>query len=315
MEVVSGEGNTTAPSALVVEGGAMRGIFAAGVLDAFLAENFMDFDFTVGVSAGSTNLIGYLAGDYGRNHTVITGHACRPEFINWRRFLRGGHLCDVGWLWHQSYRDVALNFERYLSQGIPLWVGTTAIETGTPRYYRIDADNLHDVFTASCSIPVAYRTFPEVDGLPMTDGGIADSIPVEWAYEQGARDITVVLSRPQGFRKQPSRFPALMRPLFREHPALYQAVVSRAARYNATLDFIESPPDGCRVRVVAPPEDFPVGRLTTDAEKLETGYQQGVRAARRYLGVPLGSQADASPDTPDLPAGGVSRPEERPAAR
>lgn len=270
-------------SALVVEGGAMRGIFAAGVLDTFLAHDFRPFDFTVGVSAGATNLIGYLAGDYGRNYRVITDHACRPEFINWTRFLRGGHLCDVHWLWHQSFSDVWLNMDRYLEQQVPLWVGTTLVRSGEPRYYCIDERNLHDVFTASCSLPLAYRAFPKVEGEPMTDGGMADSIPVRWAYEQGAREITVILSKPLGFRKKPARFPALMRPLFREQPALYDVILKRAAQYNSTLEFLTSPPEDCSVHIIAPPANFPVSRLTTQPAKLELGYKQGMRAGQAYI--------------------------------
>lgn len=280
---MDGSSQRRSSSALVVEGGAMRGIFAAGVLDAFLANEHMPYAFTVGVSAGSTNLIGYLAGDYGRNYRVITDHARRPEFISWRRFLRGGHLCDVRWLWRQSYQDIWLNLERYQRQNIPLWVATTAIRSGEPRYYRINGDNLHDVFTASCSIPLAYRDYPEVDGEPMTDGGIVDSIPVQWAYEQGARDITVILSRPHGFRKRPARFTGLLRPLLGQHPGLYEAVRRRAVRYNNTLDFIDSPPAGCRIRIIAPPPDFPVSRLTTRLEKLERGYRQGITAGKVFL--------------------------------
>ncbi|BES70354.1 patatin family protein [Marinobacter nanhaiticus D15-8W] len=261
----------------------MRGIFAAGVLDAFMAQDYNPFDFTVGVSAGATNLVGYLAGDYGRSYRVITDHACRPDFINWKRFLRGGHLCDVHWLWHQSFNDVRLNFDRYLQQQVPLWVGTTLVRSGEPRYYRIDERNLHDVFTASCSLPVAYRAFPEVEGEPMTDGGMADSIPVKWAYEQGARDITVVLSKPLGFRKKPARFPALMRPLFRQQPALYDVILKRAEDYNRTLDFMTSPPDDCRVNIIAPPPGFPVSRLTTQITKLDQGYRQGISAGNTHL--------------------------------
>ena len=83
--------DTATSNALVVEGGAMRGIFAAGVLDAFLEKRHQPFTEAWGVSAGSTNLIGYLCGHHGRNHRVITDHACRPEFINWGRFFQGGH--------------------------------------------------------------------------------------------------------------------------------------------------------------------------------------------------------------------------------
>lgn len=270
--------------ALVVEGGAMRGIFAAGVLDAFMEQGHRDFDFAVGVSAGSTNLIGYLAGDQGRSGHIITDHACRPDFINWRRFLAGGHLCDVHWLWHQSLQDVPLTVERLWDGGMTLWVVTTSAEDGSPRYHRATPENLNALVTATCAIPLAFRGYPQVDGEPMTDGGLADAIPVQWAYQQGARDITVVLSRPQGYRKNVSRMHGLLRPLMKERPALFQAMQIRAKNYNAALDFIENPPEDCRVTVVAPPADFPVSRLTTNPVKLEQGYWQGHQAAMAALG-------------------------------
>lgn len=270
--------------ALVVEGGAMRGIFAAGVLDAFLENSHHRFDFAVGVSAGSTNLIGYLAGDHGRSRRIITDHACRPDFINWQRFMAGGHLCDVHWLWHQSRLEVPLSLEKHWQSKVPLWVVTTSVEDGAPRYFETRPDNLDDVMTASCSIPFAYRDFPTVAGHPMTDGGLADSIPVRWAYEQGAREITVVLSRPQGFRKRPSALTPLLKPWVRDMPALYEAMANRTDAYNQALDFIDNPPEGCQLNVIAPPAHFPVNRLTTNVEKLEQGYQQGHWAGLQSLG-------------------------------
>lgn len=261
----------------------MRGIFAAGVLDAFLAHHYQPFSSAWGVSAGSTNLIGYLCGHYGRNRQVITDHACRPDFINWKRFLRGGHLCDVHWLWHQSYRDIPLRLERYLEGSTELWVATTSADSGESRYFRVDDQNLHDVLTASCSIPLAYRDYPRVNDEPMSDGGIADSIPVREAYRQGARDITVVLSRPASYRKRPTTFPALVRQLFRDRPILAEAVLARSERYNQALAFIQQPPEDCTIRIIAPPAGFPVGRLTTHPDKLNRGYQQGLEAGERYL--------------------------------
>lgn len=269
--------------ALVVEGGAMRGIFAAGVLDAFMERKYQPFQRAYGVSAGSTNLIGYLAGDHGRNRKIIIGLACQPDFIDWKRFARGGHLCDVRWLWQQSFTDVPLNLEKYLTGATELWVATTSALTGKPHYFRIDQRNMHDVFTASCAIPIAYRDYPMVNGEPMTDGGVADAIPVIKAYEDGARDITVVLSRPSGYRKKSPKFAFVPKRLFRAYPALAEASLSRAERYNATLSFIENPPGDCTIRVIVPPPAFAVGRLTQNQELLEQGYQDGHRAGLTYL--------------------------------
>lgn len=271
------------PSALVVEGGAMRGIFAAGVLDAFIESDYLPFDFAIGVSAGSTNLIGYLAGDHGRSRRILLDHARRADFIDWRRYLRGGHFCDVSWLWHASYDDVPLNVQRYLDNAVPLYAVTTSIDTGLARYLQVTAENMHEVFPASCAIPLFYRGFPRVDGEPMTDGGLADSIPVIRAYEQGARDITVVLSRPLGYRKRVSPTPKLMRQFFHDHARLFEAVLCRAERYNQALDFIQSPPQGCRVTAIAPPAEFPVKRFTREAELLERGYQCGRESGLGHL--------------------------------
>ena len=270
--------------ALVVEGGAMRGIFAAGVLDAFLEKDYREFDFAVGVSAGSTNLIGYLAGDHGRSRHIIIDHACRAEFINWQRFISGGHLCDVHWLWHQSLQDVPLSLGRHWQSQTPLWVVTTSVEDGAPRYHLATPDNLNEIMTASCSIPFAYRQFPTVNGHPMTDGGLGDSIPVRWAYEQGARDITVVLSRHQGYRKKPSALTPLLKPWVKDMPGLYAGMLKRSQAYNDALEFIDNPPADCRITVIAPDRGFPVNRLTTNGQKLEQGYWQGHQAASVALG-------------------------------
>ncbi len=270
-------------SALVVEGGAMRGIFAAGVLDSFLDAAYQPFDFAIGVSAGSTNLIGYLAGNPGRSRRILMDHARREDFINWRRYLKGGHFCDVGWLWHASFDEVPLDTARYLNNGVPLYAVTTSTETGQPHYLKVTADNMHQVFPASCAIPLFYRDFPQVDGEPMTDGGLGDSIPVIQAYEQGARDITVILSRPKGYRKHQGRAPRLIKEFFHDHARLFEAVLTRGERYNQALDFIESPPEDCRVSVIAPPPDFPVKRFTREPGLLEQGYRVGRDAGVNYL--------------------------------
>ncbi|EKO3647295.1 patatin family protein [Vibrio metschnikovii] len=266
--------------ALVVEGGAMRGIFAAGVLDAFMAHNHYDFDFSVGVSSGSTNLVGYLHKQFGRSEKIIINYGTSKQFINFKRFIKGGHLCDVEWLWRESYHKEPLKPQLFM----PLWVVTTNINTGSAHYYQMKEQDLnHSAIVASCAIPFAYRYYPLVDDIPMTDGGIADSIPVEFAYQQGARDITVILSRPQGYRKKPAHLARWLKQLAHEHPALHQAILLRHENYNQTLDFINSPPKDCRIRVITPPATFPVGRFTQSKEKLVLGYHQGLEAGIQFL--------------------------------
>lgn len=271
--------------ALVVEGGAMRGIFASGVLDGFLEQSYQPFDFCLGVSAGSTNLAGWLTGQRGRSYRVITDHSCRPEFMRFGNFLRGGHWLDLDWLWEVTIREIRLDLEAFARQGLPLIVVTTAVSDAEPRYIQATADNLEALLKASCSVPMLYRDYPVINGEAMTDGGVADSIPVIKAYEMGAREITVILSHPNGYCKGPSRAPWLIRRMLRDQPVLAEALIRRNETYNRAMDFIHNPPPDCRIHPIAPPEAFPVGRLTRNSEKLNTGYRMGLEAAMQAPGI------------------------------
>lgn len=261
----------------------MRGIFAAGVLDGFMRDKFKPFDITIGVSAGSTNLIGYLTDDYQRSYRILTELAQSKDFIDPIRGMLGGHLCDVEWLWRTSYDQIELHFEHYLDGKIPLYAVTTRVDDGAPCYIQVNDQNMHQLFPASCAIPLAFRDFPEVDGVAMTDGGVADSIPVLKAYEMGAREITVILSRAKGYRKTSGRSLGITRRILSQYPKLCDAIEDRSERYNATIDFIENPPADCTIHIIAPPEYMPVGRFTRQRERLEIGYNAGLRAAFEHI--------------------------------
>ena len=266
--------------ALIVEGGGMRGIFSAGVLDAFSDRGYCPFDLCLGVSAGSTNLAAWLAGQRGRNYTVITDYSCRPQFIAFRRFLAGGHWLDLDWLWDITIREIRLDLDRFEHQPIPLYVVATRVDSGKAVYVRATADNLEPLLKVSCAVPIVYRDFPLLDGLRLTDGGVADAIPVLKAYAMGAREMTVILSRPKGYRKTGPKTPWLLRRLLKTYPQLAEAMINRWTAYNRAIAFIENPPADCRIRVIAPPAHFAVGRLTTDPGKLEAGYAMGLAAGQ-----------------------------------
>ncbi|MDG3086259.1 patatin family protein [Vibrio hannami] len=269
--------NTESKHALVVEGGAMRGIFAAGVLDRFIDEKYRPFDFCIGVSAGSTNLAAWLANQRGRTKEVITNYSCRPEFINFVRFAKGGHWLELDWLWDVLSEEYPLDLDAFESQPIPLYIATTLVRTGEACYITGTSENLELVLKASCSVPMAYRDYPVYEGEPMTDGGVADSIPVIKAYEMGAREITVVLSQIPGYRKSAPKAPWMIRRLLKRTPRLADAMIRRAVSYNKAIDFIENPPQDCKINVIAPDTSFSVGRLTTDQEKLIAGYDMGFK--------------------------------------
>lgn len=197
-------------TALIVEGGAMRGIFTTGVLDGFLEASFNPFDLFIGVSSGAGNLAAYLAEMPGRNFKIYTDYSLRPEFMNLKRFLRGGHLMDLDWLWRKTIAEIRLDLETIYARGKPFLVGLTDVETGRAVYHPTSACNLEAVLKASSALPIIYRGFPLIDGRPTMDGGIADPIPVHEALKRGARRIMVVRSRPKGYVKKAGLSQALM---------------------------------------------------------------------------------------------------------
>lgn len=268
--------------ALVVEGGAMRGIFAAGVLDAFMQEEYNPFQFAIGASAGASNLLGYLSKQPKRSYQIITDLATSKDFYNPVRFMKGGHLTDVKWLSETSLQKYPLNLNE-LHSNIPLYSAVTDINTGAASYFKVTQDNLLNVIEATTALPVAYRETPCFSGSCFTDGAVADSIPVKEAYRQGARDITVILSHPISYSMPESRSHWLMKRLLSDNPVVAQTLKTRARRYNQALEFIRFPPMDAKVRVIAPPADFPVKRLSRQRAILETGYQMGVDAGIDHL--------------------------------
>ncbi|GAK83077.1 hypothetical protein JCM19238_624 [Vibrio ponticus] len=148
----------------------MRGIFASGVLDAFMEQNFKPYNFVIGVSAGASNLLGYLSDAPRRSYQVITELATDKRFFNRTRFARGGDLVDVRWLIEESNLRFPLN-EDALYQ-IPMYAAVTNIETGNADYFQLKPCNLENVLEATTALPIAYRTTPCFSGGCYTDGAL-----------------------------------------------------------------------------------------------------------------------------------------------
>ncbi|MGF1725623.1 patatin-like phospholipase family protein [Photobacterium nomapromontoriensis] len=268
--------------ALIVEGGAMRGIFASGVLDAFMQAEFQPYDFAIGVSAGASNLLGYVSQTPKRSYKVITKLATTKTFYNPRRFIKGGDLVDIEWLWQESNRRFPIDDNKLLC-AMPFWATVTNVETGQADYYRITELNMKQALIATAALPIAVKSPPCFSGGCYTDGGVADSIPVKEAYRRGARDITVVLSHPLSYHMNPAKHPWMMKKLLSRYPGIAEAMIHRSENYNASLDFIRRPPQDTIVRVIAPPETFSVKRLTMKQTLLNAGYKMGLQAGKSHI--------------------------------
>ncbi|CCU73694.1 MAG: patatin family protein [Thalassolituus sp.] len=263
------------PSALIIEGGAMRGIFSAGLLDVFIEKDFYPFDFCYGVSAGASNAAAYLGGKVGRNYKVITDYCRRPEFKSVRRFLMGGHLIDIDWLWDVTERDLDIGLDAIAAKKTRFFVVMTEADTAEAHYIEPTSEELFQAIKCSANMPIAFKNRVSFRGHDWLDGGVADSLPVAEAYRQGARKIVVVRSNPSSYRKQAYRLRALFPYLLKQYPAVARRLQQRHAEYNQALDFIRNPPDDCEVVEVCPPESFVAGQFTTDLDILNDAYAMG----------------------------------------
>jgi predicted patatin/cPLA2 family phospholipase len=274
-------------SALVVEGGGMRGVFAAGVLNAFGSEKFDPFDIYIGVSAGACNLASHLAEQYDRNYDIIVKYSSTKRAINYRRFLLGGHLIDLDWIWDVTIRECRLDlkkiFNKLKKMNKEYLVVATSMDTGKALYLNPDEETLEHYLKISSSLPILYRTVLEINSEKVTDGGVADSIPVMEACRRGATDITVIRTRPSDYVKKDSSMSFLFPLLFRKYPHFAAAMKNRPALYRESVNFINHPPEGVRVNEIAPPSYLEVGRVTTDLDVIHAAYKSGIDYGKRFI--------------------------------
>lgn len=269
----------TEKTGLILEGGGMRGMFTIGVLD-----NFMDrgirFPYIIGVSAGACNALSYISGQRGRAKFTNTDLLEERNYIGFKYLFTKRNIMDFDLLFHElpekiypyDYDALARSKERFE-------VVTTSCRTGEACYYqeKNDPKRVIDIVKASSSLPfvcpIAY-----VDGEPMLDGGIADSIPIERAMSQGFDNNIVVLTRNIGYRKpsKPTKVPFFF---YRNYPKAKDAIRSRNSMYNKEIELVEQmEKEGC-VTVIRPVRPIEVGRMERDTNKLLALYQEGYDCA------------------------------------
>jgi predicted patatin/cPLA2 family phospholipase len=270
--------------ALVVEGGGMRGIFAAGVLDEFLQEGFNPFHLFIGVSAGAVSLASYLSGQYQRYYRLSAGPMKEKEFIGLTRFLAGGHFMDLDWLWAYAAEHDPLDVTAATSNAAREYlIGVTDVLTGCPVFIRPDAFNLLNILLASSALPVMYRGFVDLDGRLVADGGVAEPLPVKEAYLRGARDIVVIRTRPAN-RSKGWFFDSLMATLFlRGYPALSSRIRKLHRVYKDAVQFIHNPPINTDVFEITPPPQLRSERLRADHGTLKADYELGRRSGAHFV--------------------------------
>ena len=280
---VSSPSETFLSTALVLEGGGMRGVFTSGVLD-FLLDRHITFPYGVAVSAGACNGLSYMSRQRGR--AKVTNIDCleRYRFIGMKYLWSQHSILDRETLYDKIPNEILpFDYATCFANPMTFEMVTTNCRTGKACYLaeRHDAKRLINIAKASSSLPYVCPVV-WVDHEPMLDGGIIDSIPVERALEQGYERPVVVLTRNRGYRET-GRDLKIPKYIYRRFPRLRVLLSKRHAIYNAQLDLVERLEDEGRIIVIRPMRPMEVGRLESDVTKLTALYNEGYECARRVL--------------------------------
>jgi len=269
---------------LVLEGGAMRGLFTAGVLDV-LMENGIVLDGTIGVSAGAVFGCNYQSGQIGRTLRYNLRFCRDWRYCSIRSLLLTGDLYGAKFCyWDLPMALDKMNYESYAANPHPFYVVCTDVETGEAVYKHCpQADGEYrDWFRASASMPMVSRAV-EIGGRKFLDGGIADSVPIRFFESIGYDRNVVILTQPEGFVKTASRGLPLMKRLMRKSPGLAETMARRHEIYNETSAYISRREEEGAAFVIRPPKALDMSRTEHDPVKLAAAYNLGREEATRRL--------------------------------
>ena len=269
---------------LVLEGGAMRGLFTAGVLDV-LMENRVRFDGLIGVSAGACFGCNYKSGQIGRVIRYNKRFARDPRYCSWRSLFRTGDLFNADF----CYRELPMTLDVFDTQAfeanpMAFYLVVTDCATGEPVYWRIDKadEKAFQWMQASASMPIVSRPVA-IDGGEYLDGGLSDAVPLRYFESLGYDRNVVITTRPRGYRKPPEGKLRLWKLFLRRLPKVCDAMQSRSERYNASLDYLDSRVQSGQAFLIAPEQPLEISRISHDPDQMQRVYDTGRAAGERNL--------------------------------
>lgn len=265
---------------LVLEGGGMRGVYTAGVLDFFLEENFF-VDGIIGVSAGAVQAVNFVSRQEKRGFRVIATYVNDKRYMSFRSLLLTGDLFNRKFCYERIPNELdPFDYETFRNSSTRCYATATNVLTGEASHLELkDLRDDMDKLRASGSLPLVSNLV-NIDGIPHLDGGIADSIPFEAFRRMGYGKCIVVLTRAKGYRKSPNRLMPIIRLKYRKYPRFVAACENRFRVYNETLDALEAAEARGDVFVICPQKTVEVARLERNASKLEALYREGFAEAK-----------------------------------
>lgn len=269
---------------LVLEGGAMRGLFTAGVIDV-LMENGIAFPAFVGVSAGAAFGCNYKSRQIGRALRYNKRFCRDPRYCSFRSLFKTGDVFGAQFCYHEVPNTLdPFDGKAFNENPMEFYLVASDVETGKPFYKRLDRadDTAYEWIRASASMPIVSRVV-ELDGKKFLDGGVTDSIPLAFMERQYDRNV-VVLTRPRDYQKQPASKLWLYRLTLRKYPNMLRAVRERHLMYNEQRAHVFAQEKAGKAFVICPDKPLEVGRMEHDPEQLQKAYDTGRQTALRQLG-------------------------------
>jgi predicted patatin/cPLA2 family phospholipase len=269
---------------LVLEGGAMRGLWTAGVIDVMMEHDIWP-DGLIGVSAGAAFGCNYKSRQVGRAIRYNTKYARDSRYSGLKSWLTSGNYYNAEFGYHTMPKELdVFDDDAFNKNPMAFYVVCTDVLTGSPVYQLLSeaTEETYDWIRASASMPLASKVV-ELQGRKLLDGGVADSIPLEYFESIGYRRNVVILTQPAGYQKEHNKLMALMRLSLRHYPKMIEAMDKRHLMYNRQLQYVAQAEQEGRCLVIRPEGKIPIGHISHDASQMRLVYEQGRRVGEKYL--------------------------------
>ena len=266
---------------LIMEGGAMRGMFTAGVLDV-LMENGLVTDGAIGVSAGAVFGCNYKSHQIGRVIRYNTEYCNDKRYASFKNLVKTGNLYSEQFCYHEVPEKLdPFNEAAFAASPMDFFVVCTDVKTGEPIYHKCRKGDAEDVrwMEASASMPLAAKIV-KIGHYGLLDGGVADSIPVRFFESIGYKRNLIILTQPKGYTKKKNKFLPAIRAKYFRYPAFVEAVADRHERYNETLSYISMLEQAGKDYVIRPPIPLEIGAMERDPAQLRRVYETGRAVAQ-----------------------------------
>ena len=269
---------------LVLEGGATRGLWTAGVIDVMMEHDIWP-DGMIGVSAGAAFGCNYKSRQIGRAIRYNTQYAHDSRYSGMKSWLTSGNYYNAEFGYHTMPRELdVFDNDAFNRNPMEFYVVCTDVLTGEAVYKKLTeaTEQTYDWIRASASMPLASRVV-QLEGRKLLDGGVADSVPLEFFESIGYRRNVVVLTQPEGFVKQHNKLMPLMRLSLRRYPRMIEAMDHRHVMYNQQLEYVKRGEREGRCLVIRPERQIPIGHISHDANRMRAVYDEGRRVGESYL--------------------------------